>query len=64
MKHVIDRAHGTRGGRLRRYLAVERMRGQKVRRQVEVLRRVPKGLSASLRLRRYLKIARAGEIAP
>ncbi len=59
MKHVIDQAHGTRGTRLKRYAAVERMRGRKVRAQVEVMRRIPKGLSSSLRVRRFLAIERA-----
>ncbi len=59
MKHVIDQAHGTRGGRLKRYAAVERMRGRKARPQVETLRRLPKGLSSSLRVRRFLAIERA-----
>ena len=59
MKHVIDQAHTNRGSRLKRYLAVERMRGVKVRKQVEVLRRMPRGLSASLRVRRFLEIDRA-----
>ena len=59
MKHIVDQEHGSRGTRLKRYTAVERMRGQKARAQVEVLRRVPKGLSASLRVRRFLAIERA-----
>ncbi|MEM0948360.1 MAG: hypothetical protein AAGK37_13195 [Pseudomonadota bacterium] len=59
MKHIIDQAHGTRGTRLRRYAVVERMRGRKVRGQVDVMRRMPKGLSSSLRVRRFLAIERA-----
>ena len=59
MKHVIDQAHGTRGTRLKRYASVERQRGRKVRAQIEVMRRMPKGLSSSLRVRRFLAIERA-----
>ena len=59
MKHVIDQAHGTRGTRLKRFAVVERMRGRKARPQVEVMRRLPRGLSSSLRVRRFLAIDRA-----
>lgn len=58
MKHVIDQARGRHNSRLKRFTAAERMRGQKARTQVEVLRRLPKGLSASLRVRRFLEIER------
>ena len=58
MKHVIDQDHATKGSRTRHYAAVERRRGLKARPQVEVLRRVPKGLSTSLRVRRFLEIER------
>ena len=59
MRHVIDRSRAARGARLVRYTSLERQRGQKVRPQAEALRRAPKGLSASLRVRRFLQIARA-----
>ena len=58
MRHLIDQAHGTKGGRIRHFAAVERRRGLKVRPQVEALRKVPRGLSASLRVRRFIEIER------
>ncbi len=59
MRHVIDRARVRSGGRLKQFLHTERMNGAVARAQVQMLRRTPKGLDASLRLKRYLRILAA-----
>ncbi len=59
MRHVIDRARVRGGGRLKQFLHTERMNGEVARQQVQMLRRTPKGLDASLRLKRYLRILAA-----
>ncbi|MDU8942360.1 hypothetical protein [Ovoidimarina sediminis] len=59
MKHVIDGPRPRGHARLKRFLRAERMTGAVARRQVQVLRRMPKHLNGGLRLKRYLGIARA-----
>lgn len=59
-RHLIDhpKTHGST--RLEKFARIERLRGQKVRPQVEALRRVPKKMSGAMRLKRFLAIERAG----
>lgn len=59
-RHPVDHPRTLRASRLARFARIERMRGVKVRPQIEALRRVPKKLSGALRLKRFLAIARAG----
>ena len=56
-RHVIDHPR-TPGARLVPFARIERMRGQKARPQVEVLRRAPRKTAAGIRLQRFLEIER------
>ena len=58
-RHLIDHPRDTKGARLRRFARIERLRGVKARPQVEAMRRTPKKLSGTLRLKRFLAIERA-----
>ena len=58
-RHLIDHPRSLNSSRLARYAHIERLRGLKVRPQVDALRRSPKKLSGALRLKRFLAIERA-----
>lgn len=59
MRHIVDGARLRRAARARRFAKVERTLGGLPRRQVQILRRMPRGLSGSLRLKRYLALERS-----
>ena len=58
MKHVLDGPRARGQSRLKRFLRTDR--GASLRRQAEVLQRLPRRLNGSQRLKRYLGIARVG----
>ena len=58
MKHVLDGPRARGQARLKRFLRTDR--GAGLRRQAEILQRLPRRLNGSQRLKRYLGIDRVG----
>ena len=58
-KHILDHPRSAHGSRLQRFARIERLRGVKARPQVEALRRQPRKVDPSARLKRFLEIERA-----